>query len=84
MAELLPHVENFFRVIVREELEKTLEADHEKEKPVKMYSRAEACEVLKISKVTLWAKEKAGEIRAQRVGRRVLFSEQELKRFMEG
>jgi len=84
VALFLPHVEDFLRGIVREEVEKTLEADHKKERPQKMYTRAEAAEVLKISKVTLWQKVKTGEIHAQRVGRRVLFAEQEIKRFMEG
>lgn len=80
----MPFVESFLRGIVREEVEHSLQADREKAKPEKMYNRDEVCELAHISKVTLWQKEKAGKIRAQRIGRRVLFAESELKRFMEG
>ena len=84
VAQIMPFVENFLRGIVREEVEHSLQADREKAKPEKMLTREEVCELAHISKVTLWQKEKEGKIRAQRIGRRVLFAESEIKRVLEG
>lgn len=80
VGEILPVFEQWLRATVRDEMQKTLEADREKAKPQRNYSREEVCQLLHISKPTLWAKTKSGEIEATHVGRRVLYSESEVKR----
>lgn len=75
-------VQDWISTTIRDEVEKALEADRQKLKPCKQFSRDEVCEMLKISKPTLWAKTKAGEIRATHIGRRVLYDEAEIKRFL--
>ncbi len=80
VSEAIPVFEQWLRSTVRDEMQKTLEADRVKAKPQRNYSRDEVCELLHISKPTLWAKTKSGEIVATHVGRRVLYSESEVKR----
>ena len=82
IGTFLPIVENWLRQTVRDEMQKTLQADREKAKPERTYSRVEVCQMAHISKVTLWKKEKAGDINATRIGRRVVFTEAEVKRFL--
>lgn len=84
VAEVLPIFENWLRATVRDEMLKTLATDRAKAKPEKMLSREEVCEILHISKPTLWAKTKDGEIECVRVGRRVLYAESTIKKYMEG
>ncbi len=79
---IVPLAENWLRGVMREELERTLEADREKQRPPKMYSRQEVCDLLKISMPTLWSKTSAGEIQATHAGRRVLYAEDEIKRYL--
>ena len=81
-ASLAPTFEKWLRDTVSEEVTKALEADRQKQKPCKQFSRDEVCQMLNISKPTLWAKTKAGEIRATHIGRRVLYDEAEIKRFL--
>ncbi len=83
-AGMMPVVENWLRTAVREEVANALEADRQQAKPEKMYSREEVCELLHISKPTLWVKTKNGEIPATHAGRRVLYSESAIKKYMEG
>lgn len=83
LNEVLPAIETWLRNTVRDEMERTLAADHQKQKPTKQYSRDETAKMLGISKVTLWALEKKGEIKATRIGRRILFDETEIKRILE-
>ena len=83
-ADIMPAVENWLRAAVREEVANALDADREKAKPEKMYSREEVCAMLHISKPTLWAKTKSGEIPATHAGRRVLYSQSAIKNYMEG
>lgn len=84
VGEILPIFENWLRATVRDEMLKTLEADRLKAKPERNYSRDEVCAMLHISKPTLWQKTKSGEIEATRIGRRVLYSESSIKKYMEG
>ena len=84
VAEVLPIFENWIRAAVRDEMSKTLEADRAKAKPDRMLTRDEVCAMMHISKPTLWAKTKDGEIECVRVGRRVLYSESSIKKYMEG
>ena len=84
VAEVLPIFENWIRAAVRDEMLKTLEADRLKAKPERNYSRDEVCAMLHISKPTLWSKTKNGELECVRVGRRVLYSESTIKKYMEG
>ena len=83
VAEVLPVFENWLRVTVRDEMLKTLAADRAQAKPENMLTREEVCELLHISKPTLWLKTKNGEIECVRVGRRVLYSESSIKKYME-
>ena len=74
---------NWLRDAVRDEVEKALEADRAKRQPEKHYTRDEVCAMAHITLPTLWAKTKEGKITATRVGRRVLYSENEVKRFLD-
>ena len=82
LSEVLPAIESWLRNTVRDEMERTLAADHQKQKPTVQYSREETANMLGISKVTLWEMEKKGKIKATRIGRRVLFDESEIKRIL--
>ena len=84
VAEVLPIFENWIRSAVRDEMLKTLEADRAQAKPEKMLTREEVCEILHISKPTLWQRTKKGKIECVRVGRRVLYAESTIKKYMEG
>lgn len=82
MGAMLPVFENWLRQTVRDEMERTLATEREKAKPQRTFSRDELCAIAHISKVTLWKKEKEGAITATRIGRRVVFTESEVKRFL--
>lgn len=84
VSEILPLIEQWLRATVREEMQNSLEADRQKLKPERNYSRDEVCALLHISKPTLWKKTKDGEIASINVGRRVLYRESEVKRLLEG
>lgn len=81
--EVLPLVETWLRSVIADEVQKALEADRMSAKPEKNYSRDEVCKILNISKNTLWAKTKSGEIKATHIGRRVVYSESAIKDFRE-
>ena len=83
MGAMLPVFENWLRNTVRDEMEKTLEAEREKARPERNLTRDEVCNLLHISKPTLWKKTKQGEINAITIGRRVLYAESEVKRYLE-
>ena len=83
MGEVMPVFEDWLRETVREEMIKTLEADRQKAKPERMLTRDEVCMMLHISKPTLWQKTKGGEIECVKVGRRVLYRESTVKKWME-
>ena len=82
LGEALPLFEAWLRGIVRDEVDRALDADHGKKIPSKQYTRAEVCRMLHISMPTLWAKTKSGEISATKVGRRILYDESEVNRLI--
>lgn len=83
LAEALPQVEAWLRGIVSNEVSKVLQQKEQEKKPEKTYTRDEVCEIAHVSKVTLWKKTKSGEIRATKIGRRVVYMETELKKILE-
>ena len=84
IAEALPIAENWIRQVIRDEVRRTIEEERQKARPERYLSVSEVCLLLGVSKVTLWAKTKEGFIKSTKVGRRVLYAESEVKRFMEG
>ena len=84
LSEGLPIVENWLRAVVADEVRRTIETERQKSKPEKMLTRHEVCEILNVSLPTLWGLTKRKKITPIHVGRRVLFPESEIKRFMEG
>lgn len=84
LSEMLPGVENWLRGVVSDEVRRTIEDERQKARPERYLSRDEVCQLIGISKPTLWKKTKDGEIKATTVGRRVTYAESEVKRFMEG
>lgn len=82
MGAMLPVFENWLRNTVRDEMERTLEAEREKARPERNLTRDEVCNLLHISKPTLWKKTKQGEISAITIGRRVLYAESEVRRVL--
>ena len=82
VGEVMPVFEDWLRETVREEMIKTLEADRQKAKPERMLTRDEVCKMLHISKPTLWQKTKSGEIECVKVGRRVLYKEGTIKKWL--
>ena len=84
LAEALPVAESWLRGVIRDEVRRTIEEERQKARPERYLSRDEVCQLIGISKPTLWKKTKDGEIKATTVGRRVTYAESEVKRFMEG
>lgn len=82
LAALRPMAENWLRGIVADEVRKAITLEKEAERPEKMYSRDEVCEMLHITTTTLWTRTKEGKINAVKNGRRVLYAESQVKRLM--
>lgn len=80
--DALPLIQDWLREVINEEVAKALEADHAKKRLPKQYSRQEVCKMLGISMPTLWAKTKCGELKATKIGRRVVYDEREIQRFL--
>ena len=53
-SEALPFVETWLRGVVSDEVRKTLDEERQKVKPERNLTRDEVCNLLHISKVTLW------------------------------
>ncbi len=81
---LMPNVEAWLRGVVSDEVLKALEAEQAKKRPPRTYTRREVAAMAHISLPTLWSKMKAGKIiPLKSSGRRVLFSEDEVRRFLK-
>lgn len=86
MWQLWPCIETWLRETMRDEVTKALAADRMAQKPQRTYTRDEVAKMARISLPTLWQRVKDGKITPIKNGRRVVFSEEEVKRFlaMEG
>ena len=82
LNQLLPYVETWLRTAVRDEVLKALDEEREKAKPQRLYTREEVCRMAHITLPTLWARVNDGKITPTKNGRRVLFTEEEVKRFL--
>ena len=82
LVGVLPVVENWLRATVSEEVNKALMADRQKARVERTLSVNEVCEILHVSKPTLWDRTKKGKIKAVKKGRRVLYSESEVRRYL--
>lgn len=82
VQEVVPIIESWMRQTINDEVAKALEADRLKRQPAKQYTRQEVARLLHVSLPTLWQFVKDGKITATHVGRRVLFDEAEVKRFL--
>jgi excisionase family DNA binding protein len=51
--------------------------------PVKLLTVREAAELLRLSERTVWQVTKAGQLRAVRLGKRVVYDPADLKQFVE-
>ena len=81
---LVPGLETWLRNVVSDEVQKALEAEQQKKRPVKTYTREQVAQMAHISKVSLWKRMKEGKITPlPNSGRRVIFSEEEVKRFLK-
>ncbi len=83
-AACLPIAEAWLTDVVAGAVSSAIAAEREKEKPSRNYSRDEVCQLLHVSKPTLWEKTRKGAISSIKVGRRVLYAEKEVKRVLEG
>lgn len=77
-------IEPGLRAIVRDEVIKAIDSARQQAKPERMLTRREVSQLLHISLPTLWSRVKEGKINASKNGRRVLFAETEIKRYLEG
>ena len=82
LSDALPFIEEWLRGVVSDEVRKAVEQERKKERPERYLSRDEVCQLIGISKPTLWKKTRDGEIKATTIGRRVTYAESEVKRFM--
>ena len=82
VQEVVPIIESWMRQTINDEVAKALEADRLKRQPAKQYTRQEVARLLHVSLPTLWQLVKDKKITATHVGRRVLFDEAEVKRFL--
>jgi excisionase family DNA binding protein len=79
----IPALETWIREIIHDEVTKALQADREKKQYVKQYTREETAQMLNISLPTLWAWTKSGKINAVHIGRKPMYTEEEINRIMQ-
>lgn len=79
-GEVLPALEAWLRQTVSDEVTKALQADRQKRQHVKQYSREETAQMLNISLPTLWAWTRSGRINAVHIGRKPMYTEEEINR----
>ena len=82
LEQALPAIESWLRATVSDEVSKVLEADRQKRKYVKQYTREETAEKLGISLPTLWSWTKTGRINAVYIGRKPMYTEEEINRVL--
>ena len=80
LENALPALEAWLRRTVSDEVTKALEADRQKRQYVKQYTREETAQMLNISLPTLWAWTKSGRINAVHIGRKPMYTEEEINR----
>lgn len=78
----LASILNAFRGIIREEVQSVLDAEQEKKRPEKYYTRQEVCAMCHFTLPTLWRRVNEGKITPTTNGRRVLFAESEVQRLL--
>jgi excisionase family DNA binding protein len=83
IQQAIPAIETWLRATVNDEVSKALQADREKRQFVKRYTREETCEILGISKTTLWAWTNDGRINAIRIGRKPMYTQEEIDRVLK-
>ncbi len=76
-------VEPGLRAIIRDEVRRAIDQARQQEKPERMLTRREVSQMLHVSLPTLWSRVKEGKINAAKNGRRVLFAESEIKRYLK-
>lgn len=82
LEQAIPAIESWLRATVSDEVNKVLEADRQKRKYVKQYTREETCEKLGIALSTLWAWTKSGRINAVHIGKKPMYTEEEINRVL--
>lgn len=80
--EVLPILQEWLRATINEEVTKALEADRARKRPTRQLSREDVCKMLGVSLPTLWKLTKEGKLKANNVGRRVVYDEREIQRFL--
>ena len=85
LCAVLPSVETWLRGVIKSEVQKAFEDEQAKKRPPKTYTRQEVAKMAHISLPTLWKHVEQGKIKPMpKTGRRVLFSEDEVKRYLKG
>lgn len=69
--------------MIRDELWQAMNRFDAVKKPERMYTRAEACAILHITTTTLWSLTKNGYIKSIKSGKRVLYSETDMNKYLE-
>lgn len=82
LEQALPAFESWLRATVSDEVSKALQADRIKRQYVKQFTREETCEKLGITLSTLWAWTKNGRINAVYIGRKPMYTEEEINRVL--
>lgn len=82
-------VNNFFETVgewlrktIREELAQVIAEENAKARPQRTYTRQQVANMAHITLATLWRRVNEGQITPIKNGRRVLFAEDEVKRFL--